>query len=205
MWDQPTVFVVDDDPGVSKSTRLLVKSVDLPIETFGSAKEFLEHVDPSRPGCLVLDLRMPGMGGLELQEQLAARGYSLPIIFITAHGDVATAVRAMRAGAIEFLEKPYRGQDLLDRIHEAIALDRESRRKKSERDEVWELLESLTPREREVMDLLIDGVPNKAIASQLGIARKTVDVHRLRIMRKMKATSVVDLVRKALAATCVTC
>jgi RNA polymerase sigma factor (sigma-70 family) len=202
MRDEPTVFVVDDDPGVSKSTRLLVKSVDLPIETYGSAKEFLEQVAPSHPGCLVLDLRMPEMGGLELQDQLAARGYALPIIFITAHGDVATAVRAMRAGAIEFLEKPYRGQDLLDRIHEAIAMDREARDKKSRREAISELMGSLTPREQEVMQLLIDGVPNKAIAAQLGIARKTVDVHRLRIMRKMKANSVADLVRKALAVTC---
>jgi len=156
---------------------------------------------------LGVDLTVGGTDAsrLDLQDQLAARGYTLPIIFITAHGDVATAVRAMRAGAIEFLEKPYRGQDLLDRIHEAIAMDSEARKKKSERDELSELLDSLTPREREVMDLLIEGVPNKAIAAQLGIARKTVDVHRLRIMRKMKANSVVDLVRKALAATCVAC
>jgi RNA polymerase sigma factor (sigma-70 family) len=201
MPEEPTVFVVDDDPGIRKSTSLLIKSVQLPIETFESAEEFFEGVDPDRPGCLVLDLRMPGMSGLELQERLVAGGFTLPVIFISAHGDVATAVRAMRAGAIEFLEKPYRGQDLLDRIHEAIAMDGRERASRAERATVTHLIDSLTPREHEVMDLIVEGTPNKAIASQLGISRKTVDVHRVRIMRKMKASCVADLVRKALSAS----
>jgi FixJ family two-component response regulator len=152
MPEEPTVFVVDDDPGIRKSTSLLIKSVQLPIETFESAEQFFEAVDPGRPGCLVLDLRMPGMSGLELQERLADGGYTLPVIFISAHGDVATAVRAMRAGAIEFLEKPYRGQDLLDRVHEAIATDERERASRAERATVTRLIESLTPREHQVMD-----------------------------------------------------
>ena len=197
----PTVFVVDDDAGVRKSLQLLIETDKLPVETYSSAVEFLEACTPERPGCLVLDLRMPGMSGLELQERLAANGCRLPIIFITAHGDVSTATRALRAGALHFLEKPFSSQELLDTIHKALEMDRKARELAAGREEARRLLAHLTPRERQVCERLVRGAPVKAIAVDLGMAKKTCDVHRANIFRKMLVTTLPELVRKFLQAT----
>ena len=197
----PTVFVVDDDAGVRKSLRLLIETVRLPVETYSSADEFLEACTPERPGCLVLDLRMPGTSGLELQEQLARKGCRLPIIFITAHGDVSTAVRAIRAGAVHFFEKPFSSQELLDTIHKALAADGKARELEARREEARLLLARLTPRERQVCARLVLGAPVKAIAADLLMAKKTCDVHRANIFRKMMVTTLPELVRKFLLAT----
>lgn len=191
----PTVFVVDDDPGVRKSLRLLIETVKLPVETYASAQDFLDACKPGRPGCLILDLRMPGMSGLELQERLAAAGCRLPIIFITAHGDVGTAVGAMKAGALHFIEKPFSSQALLDTIHQALGLNEKLRELDARREEAGRLLDQLTPRERQVCDGLVRGDPVKAIAAELGMAKKTCDVHRANIFRKMKVTSLPELLR----------
>lgn len=196
----PVVFVVDDDEAVRAAVAMLLRSVSLPVETFASAREFLEAWTPERAGCLVLDLRMPGLSGLELQERLAAQGNPLPIIFLTGHGDVPDAVAAMRAGAVDFLGKPFRDQDLLDRVQEALELDRARRAEIGLREELRRRLERLTPRESEVLDRVVEGQPNKQIALELGVSERTVEIHRARAMTKMEAASLAELVRLVLAA-----
>jgi RNA polymerase sigma factor (sigma-70 family) len=189
-----TVFVVDDDRAVASSLKALIESVDLRTAVFATAQAFLEQYDPRDPGCLVLDLRMPGMSGLQLQETLAARGIAIPIIFITGHGDVKMAVRALKGGALDFLEKPFHDQDLLDRIQQALAADAQRRRGAESRAALHRRIDSLTPREREVMNLLVQGKPSKAIATLLGLSCKTVEFHRARVMEKMRARSPVELI-----------
>ena len=191
----PTVFIVDDDEAVRSSLRLLIKSVGLIPAALGSAREFLEKYDPAQPGCLVLDVRMPEMSGLELQEQLNRQGAVIPVIFITGHGDVPMAVEAMQAGAFDFLQKPFRDQDLIDRIQRALEKDRANRAVLGERSLIRERLESLTPREREVLDMVSSGKPNKIMAADLGVSQRTVEIHRARVMEKMGASSLAQLVR----------
>jgi len=193
--EESTVFVVDDDPGVLDSIRLLLRSVGLPSKTFPSANEFLEAYDSERAGCLVLDVRMPGMSGLDLQARLQEMGSTLPIIFVTAHGDVPMAVDAVKAGAVDFIQKPFRDQELLDKIQEALEADAHLRTKRSELAEIELRLASLTPREKEVLDMVVDGKPNKNIARGLGISQRTVEIHRARVMEKMKVRSVSILVQ----------
>jgi len=191
----PTVFVVDDDEAVRGSLRLLLKSVGLAATTLPTAQEFLAKYDPEQPGCLVLDVRMPGMSGLELQEQLNVRGAIIPVIFITGHGDIPMAVDAMQQGAFDFLQKPFRDQDLIDRIQRALAKDKANRAELSQRSRVREHFESLTPREREVLTLVTSGKPNKIMAADLGVSQRTVEIHRARVMEKMHASSLAQLVR----------
>lgn len=198
---EPTVFIVDDDQAVARSLRWLIEIVRLGVETFASAQAFLENYDASKPGCLVLDVRMPGISGLELQERLTARRINIPIIFITGHGDVQMAVRALQAGAFDFVEKPFNDQDLLDRIQKAIAFDAERRAKEAQRAQLQALFTSLTAREREVLDLVVEGMSNKAIANTLGLSAKTVEVHRAKVMEKMHARSISDLVKMAMQKT----
>jgi two-component system, LuxR family, response regulator FixJ len=191
----PVVFVVDDDEAVRSSLRLLLKSVGLVPVALGSAREFLDKHDPAQPGCLVLDVRMPEMSGLELQEQLNLRGAVVPVIFITGHGDVPMAVEAMQAGAFDFLQKPFRDQDLIDRIQRALEKDRANRAVLNERSLIRQRLESLTPREREVLTMVTKGKPNKVMAADLGVSQRTVEIHRARVMEKMGASSLAQLVR----------
>jgi FixJ family two-component response regulator len=191
----PTVFIVDDDEAVRSSLRLLIKSVGLIPSALGSAREFLEHYDPAQPGCLVLDVRMPEMSGLELQEHLNRQGAIIPVIFITGHGDVPMAVEAMQAGAFDFLPKPFRDQDLINRVQRALEKDRANRAVLNERSLIRERLESLTPREREVLDMVSSGKPNKIMAADLGVSQRTVEIHRARVMEKMGASSLAQLVR----------
>jgi two-component system response regulator FixJ len=191
----PIVFIVDDDAAVRGSLRLLIKSVGLVPTVLESAREFLDKYDPAQPGCLVLDVRMPQMSGLELQEQLNRRGAIIPVIFITGHGDVAMAVEAMQAGAFDFLQKPFRDQDLIDRIQRALEKDRADRAVLAERSVIRHRRELLTPREREVLDLVTGGKPNKVMAADLGVSQRTVEIHRARVMEKMGAASLAHLVR----------
>jgi RNA polymerase sigma factor (sigma-70 family) len=195
---EPTVFIVDDDLAVARSLRWLIESVQLKVETFASAQAFLDGYDAAKPGCLVLDVRMPGMSGIELQERLTAQRIRVPIIFITGHGDVQMAVRAVQAGAFDFIEKPFNDQDLLDRMQRAISFDAERRGRDTQRAQLCALFASLTPREREVMDLVVEGMSNKAVANTLGLSAKTVEVHRAKVMEKMNARSVSDLVRMSM-------
>ena len=192
---EPTVFVVDDDEAVRKAMDLLLESVGLNGQAYPSAEDFLKAYDPSRPGCLVLDVRMPGTSGLALQEKLTAKGIDIPIIFITGHGDVPTSVRAMKAHAFDFIEKPFNDQDLLDRIHEAIEWDAKNRQEQAKTTEFVQLMRSLTTREREVMGMIVEGKASKVMAAELKISEKTVQTHRARVMEKMHAKSVADLVR----------
>lgn len=195
----PTVFVIDDDDAVRSSLRLLFKSYGLDAVMHASADDFLAGYDIARPGCLVLDVRMPGMSGLELQERLTARrSYHPPIIFITGHGDVQMAVRAVQAGAFDFVEKPFNDQDLLDRIQKAITHDAGQRGKEEQRSQLKALFASLTPREREVLDRVVEGMSNKGIANALGLSAKTVEVHRAKVMEKLHARSLSDLVKMAM-------
>jgi two-component system, LuxR family, response regulator FixJ len=194
----PAVFIVDDAEAVRSSLRLLIKSVGLIPTALGSAREFLEKYDPAQPGCLVLDVRMPEMSGLELQEQLNRQGAVIPVIFITGHGDVPMAVEAMQAGAFDFLQKPFRDQDLIDRIQKALEKDRANRAVLNERSLIRERLESLTPREREVLEMVSSGKPNKIMAAELGVSQRTVEIHRGRVMEKMGASSLAQLVRMVL-------
>jgi two-component system, LuxR family, response regulator FixJ len=194
----PAVFIVDDDEAVRSSLRLLIKSVGLIPTALGSAREFLEKYDPAQPGCLVLDVRMPEMSGLELQEQLNRQGAVIPVIFITGHGDVPMAVEALQAGAFDFLQKPFRDQDLIDRIQKALEKDRANRAVLNERSLIRERLESLTPREREVLEMVSSGKPNKIMAAELGVSQRTVEIHRGRVMEKMGASSLAQLVRMVL-------
>jgi FixJ family two-component response regulator len=191
----PIVFIVDDDEAVRSSLRLLLKSVGLAPDSLGSAREFLEKYAPAQPGCVVLDVRMPGMSGLELQEQLNRQGAIIPVIFITGHGDVPMAVEAMQAGAFDFLQKPFRDQDLIDRIQKALEKDRANRTVLNERALIRERFESLTPREREVLTMVSSGKPNKVMAADLGVSQRTVEIHRARVMEKMGVSSLAQLVR----------
>jgi FixJ family two-component response regulator len=191
----PVVFIVDDDEAVRSSLRLLLKSVGLVPSALASAREFLDKYDPAQPGCLVLDVRMPQMSGLELQEQLNLKGAVLPVIFITGHGDVPMAVEAMQAGAFDFLQKPFRDQDLIDRIQRALDKDRTNRAALNERTLIRERLQSLTPREREVLAMVTGGKANKIMAADLGVSQRTVEIHRARVMEKMSAASLAQLVR----------
>jgi len=191
----PTVFIVDDDAGVRSSIRLLLRSVGIAATPLASAQEFLAAFDPEQPGCLVLDIRMPGMSGMELQQALNLRGAILPVIFITGHGDVPMAVEAMQHGAFDFLQKPFRDQDLIDRVQKALARDRENRGALQKHDEIRARLEALTPREREVLELMVQGRQNKVMAAELGLSQRTVEIHRAHVMEKMGANSVAQLVR----------
>ncbi len=193
--DQPTVFIVDDDPAIRFAMQALMDSVNLRHEIFPSGDEFLAAVSDHRPGCLVLDIRMPGLGGLELQQELINRGNELPIIFITGHGDVPMAVEAMQKGAIDFIQKPFRDQDLLDRIRDALKTDEQRRTQQQKHSEVADRVARLTKREREVFDLVVTGKPNKVIAYELGVSQRTVEIHRARVMEKMQARSLADLVK----------
>src|SRR5438128_2676572 len=194
---EPIVFVVDDDLSVRRSTERLLRTAGLKVQTFTSAREFLKNPPPEGPACLVLDVRMPGLSGIELQRELTQCGIQIPIIFITAHGDIPMTVRAMKAGAVEFLTKPFRDQDLLDAIQIALERDRTRRAQEAEVAKLRERYESLTPREREVMPLVVSGLLNKQIAAEIGASEATVKVHRSQLMRKMGAESVADLVRMA--------
>jgi RNA polymerase sigma factor (sigma-70 family) len=192
-----TVFIVDDDPSHRDSLQFLLESVGMKVRSFSSARDFLNGVDPETPGCLLLDVRMPGMNGLDLQSELVDAKIRLPIIFITAHGTVPTSVRAMKAGAVDFLEKPLDERDLLNAIHRAIDQDLATRLEREQLRRISTLIQSLSPREYEVFTLLVTGMLNKQIAYRLGITEGTVKVHRGRIMEKMKADSLANLVRCA--------
>jgi two-component system, LuxR family, response regulator FixJ len=191
----PTVFIVDDDEAVRGSLRLLIKSVGLSAVALASAREFLEQYEPAQPGCLILDVRMPEMSGLELQEQLNRQGAMIPVVFITGHGDVPMAVEAMQAGAFDFLQKPFRDQDLVDCIQWALERDRGNRAVLAERSAIRARLQSLTPREREILKLVTSGKANKVMAADLGVSQRTVEIHRARVMEKMGASSIAQLVR----------
>ena len=194
---EPIVFVVDDDPSVRETLADLIASVGLSVLAFKSAREFLESRRPDAPACLVLDVRLPGLSGLELQRELLRIEAPIPIIFITGHGDIPMTVRAMKEGAVEFLAKPFRDQDLLDAIQHAIEIDGAARQERTIVAEVRQCYESLTKREREVMKLIVSGLLNKQIAAQLGSSETTVKMHRGQIMHKMKAQSAVQLARMA--------
>jgi two-component system response regulator FixJ len=195
---RPSIFVVDDDSAVRDSLKLLLRSVGQAVETYGSGQEFLDGYNDDRAGCLVLDIRMPGMSGLELQQKLNERHSILPIIFITGHGDVPMAVEAMQAGAVDFIQKPFRDQDLIDRINQALEKDNNNRAALGERNDIRRRLETLTPREREVLDLVVHGKANKVIAGDLKLSQRTVEIHRARVMEKMQASSLAHLVRMVL-------
>jgi FixJ family two-component response regulator len=195
--EEPVVYVVDDDAAAREAIRSLLHSVGLRAETFGSAQEFLASQRPDAPSCLVLDVRLPGVSGLDFQRDLAARNVTIPIVFITGHGDIPMSVEAMKAGALEFLTKPFRGQVLLDAIHKAIERDRAARHEQSKAADLRRRQAALTPRERQVMQLVVSGLLNKQIAAELGASERTVKIHRGQVMRKMQAESLPDLVRMA--------
>jgi len=196
-----TVFVIDDDQAMRNSLKWLIESVGVPVESFGSADEFLAQYYPGRAGCLVLDVRMPGMSGLELLEYLAEKSIHIPAVIITGHGDVPMAVRAMKSGAIDFIEKPFNDEALLDAIRRAIAFEEQQRGFHSEHLQIRQRVSHLTPREHEVMKMVTEGKSNKEIANTLGVSAKTIEAHRARVMEKMQAGSLAELVRMALAAT----
>lgn len=192
---EPTVFVVDDDTAVRESLQWLIGSVGLAVQTYASAQDFLDHYDPGTPGCLLLDVRLPGMSGLDLQDSLLMRQLTIPVIMMTGYGEIASAVRAMKQGALDYILKPFQDQLLLDRIHEAIELDTRNRERESRRADLLARFKRLTPREREVMGHVVAGQANKMIAAEMHLSIKTVEAHRASTMRKMEADSLADLVR----------
>jgi two-component system, LuxR family, response regulator FixJ len=200
MPPEPTVFVVDDDRAMRDSLRWLLESVGLTVRTYSTAADFLREYEPAQPGCLVLDVRMPGMSGLDLQAELVRRGAGLPTIVVTGHAEVPMAVRAVKAGAVDFIEKPFSDQLLLDRVRQALGIDRLEREVRHRREEARRRLESLTAREREVLGLVAAGKANKEIAASLGLSPKTVEVHRAHVMSKMAVDSLAELIRVALLA-----
>ena len=193
----PTVFIVDDDPSMRRALKRLVGCHDVTVRTCASAREFLDQDPVEGPACVILDVRLPGRSGLDLQEELGDRGHQIPIIFITGHGNIPMTVRAMKAGAVDFLEKPFDEQALLESIHRALDLDRKRQDEKGERAGIAMRYSTLTPREREVMELVVRGLLNKQIGGRLGTSEKTIKVHRARVMGKMHAGSLPDLVRLA--------
>jgi FixJ family two-component response regulator len=193
-----TVHVVDDDDAVRSSLRLLLKSVGLPTVAHASAHEFLAAWDADQPGCLVLDVRMPGMSGIELQAELNQRGAIIPVVFISGHGDIPMAVEAIQHGAFDFLQKPFRDQDLIDRVQRALASDADHRQLLQQRETLRQRYDSLTPREQEVLQLVTQGKANKVMAGDLGVSQRTVEIHRARVMEKMGAQSLAQLVRMVL-------
>jgi len=199
---EPVVFVVDDDEAICRSLGLLIEDIDLKAQTFTSAQHFLSAYEPAQSGCLVLDVRMSGMSGLELQSRLNELGIRIPTIIMTGHGDVPMAVEAMKAGALDFVEKPFRDQVMLDSIQKAVEFDRQRREAERQHADFRSKLELLTQREQQIMDMLIGGKANKVIAYELGISQKTVDFHRSNILGKLGVNSVVDLVRLAHRARC---
>ena len=200
MSNAPTVFVVDDDQAMRQSLKWLIESVGMDVETYASADEFMRDYYPGQAGCLLLDVRMPGMSGLELQEHFNEHDIRIPIIIITGHGDVPMSVRAMKAGAIDFIEKPFNDELLLESIRNALVYDLDQRTSQAELAEIAARLDQLTPREHEVMEMVTDGRSNKDIALALGVSAKTVEAHRARVMEKMKASSLPDLVKMAISA-----
>ena len=194
---EPIVYIVDDDQSVRRSTERLIRSAGLQVQTFTSAREFLKNARSDGPACLVLDVRMPGLSGMDLQRELIQSGILIPIIFITGHGDIPMSVRAMKAGAVEFLTKPFRSRALLDAVRAAIERDRAAHKERSEAREFRERYEQLTPREREVMGLVVAGRLNKQVAGELATTERTIKFHRAHIMQKMGAESLADLVRMA--------
>jgi two-component system response regulator FixJ len=199
-YREPVVFVVDDDEAVRNSLRLLLKSIGMPAVAYASAEEFLAGYDDEQPGCIVLDVRMPGMSGPELQDELNRRGALIPVIFITGHGDVPMAVEAMRHGAVDFMQKPFSDEDLVSRIQLAMAADRRNREAIGAKDQIRARIAALTPRERQVLDLVTQGKSNKVIAGDLGASQRTVEIHRSHLMEKMGATSLAQLVRMTMIA-----
>jgi RNA polymerase sigma factor (sigma-70 family) len=197
MTGEATVFVIDDEASVRKSVARLLSSAGHQVETFGSAEEFLRRPHHDGPGCLILDVKMPGQGGLELQAALANAGYYLPVIFVSGRSDIPISVKAMKAGALDFLTKPFQHTELLKAVDASLARDREARASRSEVQEIQQRLETLTPREREVLSLVVAGRLNKQIAYELGISEKTVKVHRARVVEKMHSDSVAELVHMA--------
>jgi FixJ family two-component response regulator len=193
----PTVFIIDDDPGMRQAIHDLVESVGLRAESFSTGEEFLGTKHAHRPSCLVLDVRLPQMSGLDFQRRLAESGMQIPIIFVTAHGDIPMSVKALKSGAVEFLTKPFRDQDLLDAIQQALQRDGSTLKEQAEVHDLQERCRALTAREQEVMTLVVSGMLNKQIASELGVSEATVKIHRGKVMRKMQAASVVALVRMA--------
>jgi two-component system, LuxR family, response regulator FixJ len=200
MPPEPTVFVVDDDRAMRDSLRWLLESVGLTVRTYSTAADFLREYEPAQPGCLVLDVRMPGMSGLDLQAELVRRGAGLPTIVVTGHAEVPMAVRAVKAGAVDFIEKPFSDQLLLDRVRQALEIDRLEREVRHRREEARRRLESLTAREREVLGLVAAGKANKEIAASLRLSPKTVEVHRAHVMSKMAVDSLAELIRVAFLA-----
>ena len=190
----PVIYLVDDDEAVRDALGMLFKSIGLEHEAYSSALDFLERYNPARHSCLVADIRMPGLSGLELQQRLNEQRSEVPIIFITGHGDVPMAVTAMKSGAADFIQKPFRDQDLIDRINKALARDLERRKGRAEQDEIRGRIALLTPREREVMERVVRGQANKVIAMDLGVSQRTVELHRARVMRKLRMRSVAELV-----------
>ncbi len=197
----PTIYVVDDDDGMRRALDALLSTVGYKTAVFSRPTDFLTNFKPDSPGCLVLDIRMPDMSGLEVQQQLNRMGSMLPVIFITGHGDVPMAVQAMKEGAFEFIQKPFRDQDLIDRINHALKLDAENRSTVARHADIQHRIESLTPRERQVMDLVVDGAANKVIAIDLALSERTVEIHRAKVMEKMGARSVAHLVKLHLTLT----
>jgi two-component system, LuxR family, response regulator FixJ len=197
----PTVYVVDDDQATRKSLRWLVETLGVPVQTFHSGASFLDSYDPSQPGCLVLDVMMGGMTGLELQKELNERNIEIPVIVLTGYGDVPTAVRALKNGAIEFLEKPFDGEVLLEHVRRALELDAARRRERDADEVVRQRLDKLTPREAEILKLVVEGLSSKEIATQLDVSFKTVEAHRAKIMKKMEANGVAQLVRMVVTST----
>ena len=194
---EATVFVIDDDPSVRNSLKRLIQSIGFQVKTFDSAQAFLEQGSGDKAGCLILDVRMPGMSGIELQKQLTNAGWRIPIIFITGHGNISMSVRAMKSGAIDFIEKPFEDQTLLDAVNRSLKKDRQTKLEQAKIKDIQRKVDSLTQREREVFLLITDGKLNKQIAFELGTTERTIKAHRARIMQKMKAESFADLVRMA--------